>query len=114
MAKFVSSKNIFFPYPRLFPSCRVHSAFPRRPLPALSCDNADRLLRIGCHVKGNSQERKGQVPGVRGRVTGAGKVRASMTPYAGLRSRRVPRAAICAITCVVRGGDGGGGFWASG
>ena len=65
--------NIFLPFPRLFPPCRVPFAFPCRRLPALSFDNSNRLPRVGGRVKRNVQETKRQVTSVRGRVTGAGE-----------------------------------------
>ena len=62
--------NIFLPFPRLFPPCRVPFAFPcRRRLPALSCDNSNRLPRVGGRVKRKVQETKRQVTSVRGRVS---------------------------------------------
>ena len=44
--------SIFFAFPRLFPPCRGPLAYPcRRRLPAPSCDNSNRLPRVGGHVK---------------------------------------------------------------
>ncbi len=44
--------NIFLPFPCLFPPCRVPFAYPcRRRLPALSCDNSNRLPQVGGRVK---------------------------------------------------------------
>jgi hypothetical protein len=46
--------SIFFHFPRLFPPCRVHLVLLchiRSRLPALSCDNQNRLPRVGSVVK---------------------------------------------------------------
>ena len=65
--------SIFFAFPCPFPPFRVPFAFPCRRLPALSCDNPNRLLRLGRRVKRKVQETKRRVASVRGRVTGACK-----------------------------------------
>ncbi len=84
--------NIFLPFPCLFPPCRVPFAYPcRRHLPALSCDNSNRLPRVGGHVKRKGRGTKRQVASVRGRVTGAGRrgiTSASLTDFVSLQARR--------------------------
>jgi len=57
----------------------------------LSCDNSNRLPRVGGHVKRKVRGTKRQIASVRGRVTGAGCrgiISASLTDFVSLQARR--------------------------